>query len=87
MRSGLNSETLRRKAPVFASAILVVALACAGLRASNQSNSAQMNATSAPLADATGIFFLRKGDIWSANVDGSEQKQITHSGQIDEYFW
>jgi hypothetical protein len=38
-------------------------------------------------AGASGIFFLRKGDIWVTNLDGSDQKQLTHSGRIEEYFW
>jgi len=43
----------------------------------------------APLDEsgASGIFFLRKKDIWLANLDGSDQKQITHSGAIEHYFW
>lgn len=42
-----------------------------------------------PLDDsgASGIFFLRKRDIWLTNLDGSDQKQLTHSGAIDHYFW
>lgn len=42
-----------------------------------------------PLYDsgASGIFFLRKKDIWFTNIDGSDQKQITHSGAIEHYFW
>jgi hypothetical protein len=42
-----------------------------------------------PLNDsgASGIFFLREKDVWLTNLDGSEQKQITHSGAIERYFW
>jgi hypothetical protein len=32
-----------------------------------------------------GILFLRNGDVWLANVDGSNQRQLTHNGFVSGY--
>lgn len=53
------------------------------------SDAAAKNSTLSPLEDsgASGIFFLRSRDVWLANADGSDPRQITHSGRVEQFFW
>src|SRR5580658_4559055 len=40
-----------------------------------------------PARTPSGFYFIRNGDVWSADVDGSNQRQITKEGDIEHYFY
>jgi hypothetical protein len=39
------------------------------------------------IEDPKSISFIRNGDIWTANLDGSNEKQITNNGNVWDYRW
>src|SRR5579864_8463694 len=41
----------------------------------------------AATAQASSIFFIRSGEIWVANPDGSSGKQVTTDGGSMPYIW
>lgn len=67
---------------------LTTALACAAVLAVASSKA---NATAQDDSGASGIFFIRSRDIWLSNVNGSDEKRVTHVatqyGGIDTYVW
>ena len=94
-----NKKNTTSKLLIIASFFLLFALGALivfNFRQKNQLNQilnsiikpAQITITpTIPLDKPIETSFLRKGNIWLANEDGTNQKQLTKEGNIEDYYW
>lgn len=55
--------------------------------ASTPTQIATLSPTISNFKPAKGIAFLRNGDVWKANINGSNEQQITNVGNITTFKW